>query len=115
MSNRTDLKTIRTLLVWRAIGGDLHDVRVVLCEPRIDTHRVCLCTSVADRGVMRGRDGVRGVGNDADLVLTHRGGMRDEDVSRLQIGQRLRFCVIWHKFSVARSDDWRCSVQDITG
>jgi hypothetical protein len=85
VSNRTDLKTIRTLLVWRAIGGDLHDVRVVLCEPRIDTHRVCLCTSVADRGVMRGRDGVRGVGNDADLVLTHRGGMRDEDVSRLHV------------------------------
>jgi len=83
--NRTDLKTIRTLLVWRAIGGDLHDVRVVLGEPRIDTHRVCLCTSVADRGVMRGRDGVRGVGNDADLVLTHRGGMRDEDVSRLHV------------------------------
>jgi len=85
VSNRTDLKTIRTLLVWRAIGGDLHDVRVVLGEPRIDTHRVCLCTSVADRGVMRGRDGVRGVGNDADLVLTHRGGMRDEDVSRLHV------------------------------
>jgi hypothetical protein len=42
VSNRTDLKTIRTLLVWRAIGGDLHDVRVVLGEPRIDTHRVCL-------------------------------------------------------------------------
>jgi hypothetical protein len=32
----------RTLLVRRAIGGDLHDVRVVLGEPRIDTHRVCL-------------------------------------------------------------------------
>jgi hypothetical protein len=42
-----------------------------------------LRTSVADPGVMRGRDGVRGVGNDPDLVLTDRGGMRDEDVSRL--------------------------------
>jgi hypothetical protein len=42
VSNRTVLKTIRTLLVWRAIGGDLHDVRVVLGEPGIDAHRVCL-------------------------------------------------------------------------
>ena len=42
VSNRTDLKTLRTLLVWRAIGGDLHDVRVVLGEPSIDAHRVCL-------------------------------------------------------------------------
>jgi hypothetical protein len=33
----------RTLLVvWRAIGGDLHDVRVVLGEPRIDARRICL-------------------------------------------------------------------------
>ena len=42
VSNRTDLKTLRTLLVWRPIGGDLHDVRVVLGEPSIDTDRVCL-------------------------------------------------------------------------
>jgi hypothetical protein len=28
------------LLVRRAIGGDLHDVRVVLSQPRIDAHGV---------------------------------------------------------------------------
>ena len=82
------------LRVERAIAADLHDVRVVLGEPRIDARRVCLCSAVADRGVMRGRDGVRGVGNDANLVLTHRGGMRDEDVSRLGGGQRLRLLLI---------------------
>jgi hypothetical protein len=29
------------LLVWRAMGGDLHDVRVVLGQPRIDAQDVC--------------------------------------------------------------------------
>ena len=75
------------LLVRRAIRGDFHDVRLVLSQPRIDAQGVCLGTSVADRGVVRGRRCVRRVGDDADLVLAHRGGMRDEDVSRLHVRQ----------------------------
>ena len=75
------------LLVRRAIRSDFHDVRLVLSQPRIDAQSVCLGTSVADRGVVRGRDRVRRVGDDADLVLAHGGGMRDEDVSRLHVRQ----------------------------
>ena len=67
------------------MGGNLDDVRVVLSQPGIDAHRVCLCTPIADRGIVRGRHRVGRVGNHADLVLTHGSGMRDEDVSRLRV------------------------------
>jgi hypothetical protein len=29
------------VIVWRAMGGDLHDMRVVLGQPRIDAQDVC--------------------------------------------------------------------------
>jgi hypothetical protein len=55
-------------------------------------NRVCLCNKgrlssarAGDRGVVRRRRYVRRVGNDADLVLAHSGGMRDEYVSRLHV------------------------------
>ena len=67
------------------MGGDLHDVRVVLSQPRIDAPGVCFCPPVAYRGVMRRGYRMRRVGDDADLVLTHGGRMRDEDVSRLYV------------------------------
>ena len=75
------------LLVRGTIRGDFHDVRLVLSQPRIDAQSVCLGTSVADRGVVRGRRCVRRVGDDTDLVLAYRGGVRDEDVSRLHVRQ----------------------------
>ena len=69
------------LLVRRAMRGDLHDMCLVLSQPGIDAQGVCLRTPVTDRGVVRGRHRVRRVGDDADFVLAHRGGMRDEYVS----------------------------------
>ena len=67
------------------MGGNLDDVRVVLSQPGIDAQRVCRCTPIAHRGIVRGRYRVWRVGDDADLVLAHGGGMRDEDVSRLRV------------------------------
>lgn len=73
------------LLVRRAVGGDLHDVRLILSQPRIDAHRVCLGASVTHGRVVRRRYRMRRVGDDGDLVLAYSGGMRDEDVSRLHL------------------------------
>src|SRR6185503_7820981 len=70
--------------------GDLHDVGLVLGQPGVDALGIGLRTSVTDRGVARGRYRVRRVGNDADLVLAHGGGMRDEHVARLHARQRSR-------------------------
>jgi len=67
------------------MGGDLHDVGLVLSQPRINARRLCLGSPVADCRVVRGSRRVRRVGDDADLVLMHGAGMRDEDVSRLQV------------------------------
>lgn len=75
------------LLVRRAMGGDLHDVRLVLSHSGIDAYSFCLSTSVTDRGVVRGRYRVRRVGHDADLIFAHGGAMRDEHVSRLHARQ----------------------------
>jgi len=82
------------LLIGRSIGGDLHHVPLVLTEPGVDTQDLCLRTSVGDCGVVRRRRGVMRVGDDADLVLTHPGGMRDEHVSRFQIRERRRMLLI---------------------
>ena len=46
--------TVLNLLVRRAMGSDLRDVRLVLSQPRIDAQGVCLRTSVTDRDVVRG-------------------------------------------------------------
>jgi hypothetical protein len=61
------------LFVRHAMGGDLHDVRFVLGQPRIDALGICFCSPLAHRGVMRGRRRVRRIGDDADLVLTDGG------------------------------------------
>ena len=78
------------LLVRWAMRRDLDDVCVVLRQPGIDAHRVSLGTPVADRGIVRGRHSVWRVGNDADLVLAHGRGARDENVPRLRADQRFR-------------------------
>jgi len=49
--------------------------------------------SVADRLVVRGGHGVRRVRENADFVLTHGGGMRDENVARFHRRQRLGILV----------------------
>ena len=45
---------VNPLLVRHAIGGNLHHVRVVLSQPRIDARRLGLCMPVVDRGVCVG-------------------------------------------------------------
>ena len=45
---------VLNLLVRRAMGSDLHDVRLVLSQPGIDAQGVCRRTSVTDRDVVRG-------------------------------------------------------------
>jgi hypothetical protein len=46
------------------MGRNLHNERLVLGEPRIDPHRFGSCAPVGDRGVVRQRHRVRGVGDD---------------------------------------------------
>ena len=80
-----------------AIGGDLHPVGLVFSQPGIDAPRVCFGTSVTNRFDVRGQCGV-GVGDDADVLLAHRSGMRNEDVSQQRARQCSRVKFFMNKF-----------------
>jgi len=97
---------------WDAI---FFNVRLLLGQPRhastpigLAAARPSLTAALCVRDIACGA-----LGMIADLVLTHGGGMRDEDVAHLHIRQRPRI-LIRHNVSLASRRAFRCPVQHVT-